>query len=212
MLKSSLTTHQAAALACSFTLHAGLLAWIAWPRAVIETQQQQVVDISVVMLSSFAPAAGETSPPAPVEEVSAPDTGEVHPNPKQHSTHLSRKRQSASQQAAATPLTTGPQAPHATEKVAALTEPVFNAAYLHNTPPAYPEEARRDGIEGKVLLDVAVTQQGAAQEVNVRRSSGYALLDYAARNAVRQWRFVPAHRGNEIVEARVIVPVEFRLE
>jgi hypothetical protein len=30
-------------------------------------------------------------------------------------------------------------------------------------------------------------------------------------NAIRHWRFIPAHRGDEIVEAMVLVPVEFRL-
>jgi hypothetical protein len=29
---------------------------------------------------------------------------------------------------------------------------------------------------------------------------------------VSRWKFVPAKRGGEIVEARVMVPIEFRLE
>lgn len=109
-------------------------------------------------------------------------------------------------------LTTGPQSSNAIETVAAITEPVFNAASLRNLPPAYPEEARRNGIEGKVLLDVDVTPQGTVHEVRIKHSSGHRILDYAAQAAVQHWRFIPARRDDIVVAASVLVPVKFRLE
>lgn len=44
----------------------------------------------------------------------------------------------------------------------------------------YPEEAKRRGLSGNVLLDVALNQDGSVGEVSVVRSSGYKLIDDAA--------------------------------
>jgi protein TonB len=94
---------------------------------------------------------------------------------------------------------------------APVTAPSLNAAYLRNPPPRYPASARRNGEEGTVMLRVAVTAGGAASRVDLERSSGYAALDEAALAAVKNWRFVPAQRGGEPVDAVVVVPVVFRL-
>jgi len=88
----------------------------------------------------------------------------------------------------------------------------FDADYLHNPKPVYPALARRQGEEGKVLLKVRVSAQGTALDVAIAKSSGYARLDNAAVDAVMQWRFVPAKRGDETVDSSVIVPITFALE
>lgn len=88
----------------------------------------------------------------------------------------------------------------------------FDADYLHNPKPVYPALARRQGEEGKVLLKVRVSAQGTALDVAVSKSSGYGRLDNAALEAVAQWRFVPAKRGDETVDSSVIVPITFALE
>lgn len=90
-------------------------------------------------------------------------------------------------------------------------EPIFDAVYLNNPRPIYPSAARDGGVQGKVLLEVNVTKQGVAGEIVVSSSSGFEVLDDAALSAVRQWRFIPAKKGAEIVEAKVVVPVEFKL-
>ena len=81
-----------------------------------------------------------------------------------------------------------------------------------NPLPSYPFAARRRGLEGKVLLRVAVLPSGAAASVTVESSSGHRILDRAAREAVRRWRFTPATRAGRPVEAEVRVPVTFKLE
>ncbi|MBS1160161.1 MAG: energy transducer TonB [Proteobacteria bacterium] len=88
----------------------------------------------------------------------------------------------------------------------------FDADYLHNPKPLYPAISRRNGEEGKVLLKVRVSPQGEALSVAIAKSSGHDRLDAAASEAVTRWRFVPARRGDEPVEAAVIVPVTFALE
>jgi protein TonB len=92
------------------------------------------------------------------------------------------------------------------------TPPQFHAEYLKNPPPAYPRRARRDGIEGTVTLSVLVTAAGVPGRVELETSSGSETLDRAALNAVKAWQFAPARRGNEAIDAWVLVPVVFRLE
>ena len=66
--------------------------------------------------------------------------------------------------------------------------------------------------EGKVILRVSVTPQGLAESVEVKTSSGSERLDQAALRAVKQWKFVPARRGDVAVQSWVQVPVQFKLE
>jgi protein TonB len=77
--------------------------------------------------------------------------------------------------------------------------------------PAYPLTARRLGIEGTVLLGVFVDSAGRVAEVVVRRSGGHPDLDRAAADAVKQWEFEPARRGQDAIAMWVEVPVQFRL-
>ncbi|MGD9953978.1 MAG: energy transducer TonB [Burkholderiales bacterium] len=94
----------------------------------------------------------------------------------------------------------------------ALTPPVFAADYLENPPPPYPALSRRLREEGRVLLRVLVSAQGAAQAIEIRESSGHARLDESARATVGRWRFVPAKRGDTPAAAWVLIPISFRLE
>jgi protein TonB len=83
---------------------------------------------------------------------------------------------------------------------------------LRNPPPRYPADARRNGTEGTVTLRVWVAADGTAGRVELDRSSGSRSLDDAATSTVKTWRFVPAHRNGEPVEAWVTVPLVFRLD
>lgn len=81
-----------------------------------------------------------------------------------------------------------------------------------NPAPSYPQEARRRGQEGRVVLRVTISPVGEARSVRVLQSSGYERLDRAAREAVARWRFEPARRAGRPVEGLLDVPVVFRLE
>ncbi|MPN32168.1 hypothetical protein SDC9_179644 [bioreactor metagenome] len=112
-----------------------------------------------------------------------------------------------------------PPAPPAPQPVAppapapvAIVAARFDADYLHNPKPVYPALSRRLSEEGKVLLKVRVSAQGAALEVVVSKSSGFPRLDAAAVAAVERWRFVPARRGDEPVDSSVVVPIAFALD
>lgn len=89
--------------------------------------------------------------------------------------------------------------------------PQYSGAGLSNAAPRYPYLARRQSQEGRVVLRVQVTADGAAAAVRLRQSSGYRLLDEAAVEAVKKWRFVPAIRAGAPVAGSVDVPVSFKL-
>jgi protein TonB len=107
--------------------------------------------------------------------------------------------------------TSGKESPEATALNSAITEPVFNAKYLNNPVPIYPSSAKRDGIQGRVLLLVEVSVEGFAKEVKISGSSGYSSLDNAAKSAVLGWKFIPAKQYGKAIEASVLVPIEFKL-
>jgi protein TonB len=111
------------------------------------------------------------------------------------------------------PVDADPPAPTFVARASAqLIAARFDADYLNNPKPVYPPISRRLGEAGKVVLRVHVDAGGKALEVAVKNSSGYLRLDAIAREAVTQWRFVPARRGESAVAAWVLVPIVFSLE
>lgn len=94
----------------------------------------------------------------------------------------------------------------------ALVESRYDVAALHNPKPPYPLAARRDGAQGQVVLSVQVSASGTSGEVLLKHSSGHVVLDNAALQTVRRWRFIPARRGDTPVESWVDVPITFRIE
>jgi protein TonB len=94
---------------------------------------------------------------------------------------------------------------------APVTPPRFDADYLSNPAPVYPNMSRRLREIGVVQLRVRVNAAGEPLDIQLFKSSGYTRLDDSARAAVQKWKFQPAKRNGGSVEAWVIVPVEFSL-
>lgn len=90
-------------------------------------------------------------------------------------------------------------------------EPNYTVRYLYNPPPQYPWQARRMGIEGRVVLHVEILQDGSSGRIEIRQSSGHELLDQAAIKAVGGWRFDPARIAGSPIAAWADVPISFRL-
>ena len=78
-------------------------------------------------------------------------------------------------------------------------------------PPAPPPApvAQRARVEGVVILEAVIDAQGRVASVRILRS--IALLDQAAVDAVRQWRFTPALLNEQAVPVFMTVTVNFRL-
>ncbi len=93
-----------------------------------------------------------------------------------------------------------------------VTEPkFFTAHYAHSPKPEYPDQARREGWEGTVLLSILVDAEGKPQTIVLSQSSGFPALDTSARETVKRWRFRPARYGNHRVQSWVKVPIVFTL-
>ncbi len=103
----------------------------------------------------------------------------------------------------------GPDEPVAGDAAAVVLE--ARPLYRKNPPPRYPQVAKRRHYEGTVVLEVLVSAIGRASEVRVLQSSGHRVLDQAALDAVRDWRFTPGRRGHTAVPMRVQCPVRFAL-
>jgi TonB family protein len=80
-----------------------------------------------------------------------------------------------------------------------------------NSRPVYPQEARRKGYQGEVLLRVEVLPSGRVGEIEVKKSSGHDILDRSATAALKGWKFTPAKRGETAVAMWVNIPVRFEL-
>jgi len=93
-----------------------------------------------------------------------------------------------------------------------IVPPQFGAAYLSNPKPVYPPLAKKIGMEGKVMLKVLVSREGNVLDIEIAESSGYQILDKAAAEAVKKWRFVPARQGDSPLDAWVQVPMVFNLK
>lgn len=88
---------------------------------------------------------------------------------------------------------------------------VTEVEYVRPPRPAYPPAARKRRQEGLVVLKVLVDVVGRPASVEVQESSGFPLLDSAARDAVRQTQFRP-HLENGVARAvLVLIPIEFGL-
>jgi protein TonB len=78
--------------------------------------------------------------------------------------------------------------------------------------PTYPEHARTLGVEGQVVLRFIVDESGRVER-DIKVIASIPMLDQAAIDAVRQWRFAPAlDRSGNPVPAAVSVPLQFTLQ
>ncbi|HEX5325094.1 MAG TPA: energy transducer TonB [Acetobacteraceae bacterium] len=85
-------------------------------------------------------------------------------------------------------------------------------ALYHNREPAYPPDAVLRGEQGVVVLVVHVSPAGLPSAVEVAQSSGFLLLDQAARKAVETWHFLPAVRDGQPIAAEMPLRVRFELD
>jgi periplasmic protein TonB len=85
------------------------------------------------------------------------------------------------------------------------------ADYLFCPKPVYPREARQRRQEGLVVLSVWLSGEGLPEHVNLKQSSGFILLDKAAAEAVKRWRFAPALIQEKAVASQVEIPIRFKL-
>lgn len=80
--------------------------------------------------------------------------------------------------------------------------------YLPNA--EYSEKARRDKVDGSVLLSFVVTEDGTTSDIRVVRTLGDGLDEQAVK-AVQRWRFNPAELDGEPVPTRIRTEMSFHI-
>ncbi len=135
-----------------------------------------------------APEVGEVATPAEIGEVATP----------------TEATDAAATQAPAAPARTAP-----TPAPAPVTRAV---ALLERPAVSYPPEAYRAREEGRVLVDVAVDAAGNVTNATIVERSGSRILDRAALEQVREWKFSPALDNGKPVASSIEVPVAYSLD
>jgi len=90
-----------------------------------------------------------------------------------------------------------------------VSQGVTGGRLTHKVEPVYPSEARLQRVEGPVVLDVLVGEDGNVHGVQV--TSGQPLLAKAAASAVRQWRYQPFQLNGRPVAIHNQVTIQFKL-
>lgn len=80
---------------------------------------------------------------------------------------------------------------------------------IHKISPAYPPQARVQRIDGSVVLDATIDENGTVKAIKV--ISGQPLLAAAARAAVRQWRYSPPLLNGAPIQIQKQITVVFKL-
>jgi protein TonB len=88
----------------------------------------------------------------------------------------------------------------------------LSAKMIAAKPPRYPMDSRRAHEQGAVVLSVLLSTDGRVSDVSIARSSGFARLDRAAIDAVRDWRWSPLMRDGNPVMVRGVVTIPFILQ
>ena len=78
-------------------------------------------------------------------------------------------------------------------------------------PPIYTEAARRAGVEGVVVLQAILDEEGRVTNVRIVKDLPFGLGDAAAR-AVREWRFTPATLNGKAISVYYNLTVNFGIE
>jgi protein TonB len=76
--------------------------------------------------------------------------------------------------------------------------------------PLYPEVARAARIEGTVVIEAVLDPSGRVTQLRVIKS--IPLLNQAAMDAVRQWRYTPSMYGGQPVSVLMTITINFKLQ
>ena len=96
-------------------------------------------------------------------------------------------------------------------------EVVYAARFVERKPrlleqvePAYPDEARRAGLEGVVLMEFTVGKDGRVKDNAVLK--GHEMFHQASLDALSRFRYLPGYQNREAVEVRMYIYIRFQLD
>ena len=90
---------------------------------------------------------------------------------------------------------------------ATVSESLSGGVLVHKVQPIYPTQARQARVQGNVVLDAVVSEQGRVEEVKV--VAGSPMLAQAAMEAVRQWRYTPYLLNGKPIKKQTRINITF---
>jgi protein TonB len=102
--------------------------------------------------------------------------------------------------------------PHISRPVLTPGEVDHAPKVLRSFPPQYPYIAKRDNVEGWVVLRFVVDANGAAGKMTVVSAEPEGVFDEAAMKAVARYKFKPAVKDGEVVDCLVSQRILFSLD
>jgi protein TonB len=103
----------------------------------------------------------------------------------------------------------GPQVKAAAPKKVSISAGVMVGMLIQKTQPVYPPIAKAARVSGTVVLQATISKTGQIEGLHV--ISGPAMLQQAAMDAVKTWRYRPYLLNNDPVEVETTVNVIFTL-
>jgi periplasmic protein TonB len=95
------------------------------------------------------------------------------------------------------------------EKPDVMPEPIGGIeAIMKNV--VYPESAKEEGVQGKVIVKLIVDEKGNVSSTEVVQSVNKEL-DNAAVDAIKKTKFTPAMKDSKPVKCEIAIPVMFKL-
>jgi len=103
----------------------------------------------------------------------------------------------------------GPRARSSAQGPAGVGGRIKEPKKIVNVPPLYPEAARRERVQGVVILAATISTSGCIRELTVLQ--GVRMLNAAALSAVVRWRYTPTLLDGVPVPVIMTVTVHFQL-
>ncbi|HVM91429.1 MAG TPA: TonB family protein [Terriglobales bacterium] len=86
---------------------------------------------------------------------------------------------------------------------------VSGGELIHRVPPVYPQQAKSLRLEGKVVLDATVMEDGTVNDL--KAVEGSPVLIVSAMDAVKKWRYKPFMLDGKAIKSPMRITVDFKL-
>lgn len=188
-------------------------------------EEEQIPVVRIINYTELGPPPSITQAPAQVAvnaPVAKPTVGVPIPVPDAEVSPdqtIATQTELSSQQAPAVETPGGNSEIQIKEDIKVEDEPDINAfvpvekypSPVKTVQPAYPEIAKRAGVEGKVYVKALVDREGKVKKAVIFKSDA-EVFNQSALDATYQWIFTPAIMNNGPVPVWVVVPFNFQLK
>jgi len=91
----------------------------------------------------------------------------------------------------------------------AISQGISGGRLAHRVSPSYPTQALLLRLQGKVVLDATIFEDGTVHELSVVQ--GHPVLAKSAMEAVQRWRYTPFELSGKPVRTKTTITVDFKL-